>query len=449
MLSRIVRTGKFVVDVRRRLFAGRRIDRASAEWLKTEMQRMGPTYIKIGQFISSRRDLFDDNVVEALKGLQDDVDAAPREEIVQLITRRMGRRMSSVRNIEAQPMACASIGQVHRAILKDNREVAIKVRRPGVQDEFEMDIAILTSVLRVMDMLNTENISETRELLHDFRAWFSEEMDYRRELDNFRDLRKHAKNSDVALPEFYEELCQDDFIVMSFLPSTKVSAAKRAMMPEARKKLAVLLMDTFIGQLVTDGVMHGDPHEGNLGVAADGRIVLYDMGNIIRVDASTRAQLKRMIFEIVAGNLDDAVRVMRNIPLFEVRDDEKVKKLLSKYAEYMRTVDVGVIKAASFDKEMRGLPIKFSSTVFRIVRVFALLEGLCKDLDPDFSYEPIFQKYMQVVGGDADYVSYKATSDLRRLARAIVELADDPSAFAVSPFMRPGAEARDAPPMHG
>jgi predicted unusual protein kinase regulating ubiquinone biosynthesis (AarF/ABC1/UbiB family) len=424
MLARVVRTGKFVVDVRRRFAGGKRVDKAAADWLKGELQKMGPTYIKIGQFVASRRDLFDDKIVEAFKSLQDSVDPAPSAETVQIITRRLGGHIRAVKKIEIAPMACASIGQVHRVVLKTGREVAIKVRRPDVQDEFEMDIAILMFLLRVMDMLNTENISETRELLHDFRAWFTEEMDYTRELQNYRLLRRHAKPT-LVMPEFYEELCHEDFLVMSYLPSYKISAVKDRMRPQARKELAMRLMDTFIGQLVTDGVMHGDPHEGNLGVAADGRIVLYDMGNVIQVDADTRGKLKRMIFEIVTGNMDDAVRLMHTISLFEVRDDVKVKKLLVKYAEYMRTVDVSVMKTTSFDSEMRrDLPIKFSSTVFRIVRVFGLLEGLCKDLDPEFSYEPVFQKYMQVIGGDSDYVTYKATSDLRKAARALVDFLD-------------------------
>ena len=155
------------------------------------------------------------------------------------------------------------------------------------------------------------------------------------------------------------------------------------------------------------------------------------MGNIITLDQKTRNKLKRLLFDIINDNLDDAVATMKTVEiLFEVRDDAMAYKLLQSYATYIRTVDPNVlIQAASSFGNGNGnnginekLPIKFKGTVFRIVRVFGLLEGICKDLDPSFSYEPIFAKYMQILGGDGDYLTLKALSDIRKIARYILSI---------------------------
>lgn len=419
MLSRVLKTGKFVYNVRKRFANVRKVDvRQNAEWLKQALQDMGPTYIKIGQFISSRKDIFDPQVVESLRDLQDAVDPAPQAEVNELILSRLGKYTSQIEQVAREPLACASIGQVHLAVLKNGKKVALKVRRPGVQGDLDLDITILMAILSVMDMLNTENIRETKELLHDFKEWFAEEMDYTRELENYKNIRKQS-NQNIIMPEYYDDLCFDDFLVMSYTPSSKIRDVKSGMTVAERKKLAFELMDTFICQLVVHGVMHGDPHEGNLGVSSDGRVVLYDMGNVISIDAQTRIRLKQMLFDIVSGNLDDAVKLMKKIDLFDVRDDVKVKQLLEQYAKYIRTVDINVILKSPTVSDMRGdLPVKFSGKIFRIVRVFGLLEGICKDLDPEFSYDGVIAKYTQ--SSDTDYFNYRVSSDMRKLANMVL-----------------------------
>jgi predicted unusual protein kinase regulating ubiquinone biosynthesis (AarF/ABC1/UbiB family) len=443
LLNRVIQTGRFVVSVRRRMAPGKPVDKRTADWFRRELQEMGPTYIKIGQFISSRRDIFDEKIIDSLRTLQDAVDPAPEEEMRALMSSRLSGYLDQFSEISLKPIACASIGQVHPARTRSGKKVAIKVRRPGVQENLDMDMTILMGMLSIMDLLNTENIRETRELLHDFKTWFEEEMDYGRELENSKKLRESIKNqresiknqresimksprlvgipAGVVMPDFYEKLCHDDLIVMSFVESRKIRDIMPEMTKKQRKDLAIRLMDLFLGMLIVDGVVHGDPHEGNIGLDAQGRIVLYDMGNVITVDHDRRQKLKTMLFEIASGSYEDALAVMKRIDLFEVRDDAKVLRLLERYAEYMQSVDFHVMQKMASDGTMRGsLPVKFSCTVFRIVRVFALLEGICKDLDPEFTYVPIMAKYMQVMGGDRDYLVYRVMSDVRKVARTLV-----------------------------
>jgi predicted unusual protein kinase regulating ubiquinone biosynthesis (AarF/ABC1/UbiB family) len=129
------------------------------------------------------------------------------------------------------------------------------------------------------------------------------------------------------------------------------------------------------------------------------------------------------MFEIVQGNIDEAMAAMYKMPIFEIRDESKVRALLIAYADYMKKVDVQVLVETMNNGSMRGdLAIKFAPIVFRVIRVFSLLEGICKDLDPEFNYDKVFAKYMQVM--DSEYVGYKVNSDIKRVAKLLLKNLD-------------------------
>lgn len=467
IVKRIIKTTKFVVSTQVRF--QKPINPVSARELKKEIQEMGPTYIKIGQFVSSRRDIFHPDVIDALKELQSNVDTEPQD-VIPIIRERLADKLSksSMRLVKLtrKPIAQASIGQVHVGLVElssmksqqfQRKMLAFKVRRPRVREDMEMDVAILRFILNSIFFKNMENIQETKELLEDFERWLLDESDYLNEVSNWKILEKSLRENEcIILPRVYEDLSSSDVITMEYLPSRSIEEAKKTMDDDERKELAAKLMDSFVRQLVVHGVMHGDPHEGNLGISSESstnnvdkikinnvdkienvknikinnvdkiEIVLYDMGNVIRVDLETRKLLKRLLFEIVNDNLDDALAIMKRISLFEIRDEIRTRQLLEKYVKYIKTVDVNVFASSSIEKDLEmksntKLPIKFSGTVFRIVRVFGILEGICKRLDPTFSYEPIFSKYTSLVGSDADYLTYKVLSDLRKIARMVLE----------------------------
>ncbi len=426
MLSRIVKTGTFALEVKRRFFVNRKDDKkVNAEWLKREMQAMGPTYIKIGQFMSSRSDIFDKDIVDVLRSLQDDVDPAPQVATKVFITERLSEYMGYIKEIKLDPIACASIGQVHTVTLNSGKTLAVKIRRPGVCADLDMDIMILYTFLNFLELMNAENVKETKELLLDFKRWFTDETSYSTELSNYRLLQDSLSGTNnIRLPKFYKDMCRDDMLIMAYLPSKKLRDVKNTLTTKRRREISLELMDTFVGQLVTSGVIHGDPHEGNIGLADDMKtIVLYDMGNVIRIDLSVRKSLKYLMFEIVQGNIDEAMAAMYKMPIFEIRDESKVRALLIAYADYMKKVDVQVLVETMNNGSMRGdLAIKFAPIVFRVIRVFSLLEGICKDLDPEFNYDKVFAKYMQVM--DSEYVGYKVNSDIKRVAKLLLKNLD-------------------------
>ena len=443
---RIAKTSRFLIGTRWR-FTDKNVSKKEyALWLKRELQNMGPTYIKIGQFISTRKDIFDKELVSELCDLQDNVDV-PFVDATPIFKASSGLRALARTHslqIAITPIAQASIGQVHLATVtktgvtgeKSQRVLALKVRRPDVKRDIAIDLTILKSIVNVLNMIPTRipNLEETKELLLDFEMFLIEETDYENELRNWKMLRSGSAfndNSGIVLPFLREDLCCSEVVAMDFVESKRIRDVKDTMSLIDRKLLASKLMDSLVQQLVVDCTCHCDLHSGNIGILSDGRVIFYDMGNIITLDQKTRNKLKRLLFDIINDNLDDAVATMKTVEiLFEVRDDAMAYKLLQSYATYIRTVDPNVlIQAASSFGNGNGnnginekLPIKFKGTVFRIVRVFGLLEGICKDLDPSFSYEPIFAKYMQILGGDGDYLTLKALSDIRKIARYILSI---------------------------
>lgn len=420
MLTRIVKTTLFLNDTRQR-FNKKTYTRADGEWLKNRLQDMGPTFVKIGQFMTSRKDIFDAEIIESLKDLQDNVNNIDSIEIDNVIKNSIN--IKSFKKIERKPIASASIGQVHRAIKKNSQRCVIKLRRPNINVQIEEDLIALFLLINILEFLRVPSMSETREVMEDFRDFVLEEADYKNELKNmilFSD--SNIGNNDIILPTLDTSLCTNDAIVMSYVKCQKFDAIKPNLTSDQRSQLAYKLMDLFVNQLVEKGVIHGDPHQGNIGynVAAD-KFVIYDFGNIIVLKQETRDLFKRFILEVMTENIDGAIKVLYKIDLITIKDENILRVYLKKYFEYIKTIDINVFKVSVIDQEeYKKLPVKFDGVMFRLIRVFGIVEGICKDLDPKFSYNTIFSKYINTFFSDANFMDYKVKSDIRSILNSIL-----------------------------
>ena len=386
---------------------------------RERIQGMGPTYIKIGQFMSARRDIFDREVCEALKDLQDNVAPIPEADVAALLADLLPR----MRELNMTPIASASIGQVHVGRLKRRKgpRCVVKVRRPGIAAAIRADVDVLLALCDLLNALGVDHVGESRDIVTEFRDFVLQESDFEREASNMRAFAESvAGNPAVIVPRLVEGMSDGDAIVMQYVPSVKFKAAKARMDAAERKLVAFRLMDIFVTQLVTTGVVHGDPHEGNIALSPD-LTRFYDFGNMIVLDKAMRQQLKRLVFELMTDNVDASIDVLRGMPYVSVRDEGSLRTYISKNTEYMKTVDVKVFQGMiDTDKDtFTKLPVKFDAVIFRIIRVFGLVEGICKDLDPTFNYVDVFVKHADTVFADVDFIDYKIRSDLRLLLKNI------------------------------
>jgi len=407
-MSKISKTTRFIFDVATKFPRMSRVTRG--DWLMNRIQTLGPTYVKIGQFLASRPDVIGDDVhlIKGLKKLHDSVDPLSWEVVSQVIDNNI--KFEAFKIIDKKPLASASIAQVHRATLRNGTQVVIKMKRPNIDEEIKTDLQVIALWLLVLSLFigpNDNKIVEAQKMIQDIQTSILRETDMANEIVNMEKLREVASTL-VKVPTVYKELCTSDVIVMEYVPSVKFRIDKDP-------RLAHMLMDVFVQQFLQHGIIHGDPHEGNVALSIDRKkLVMYDMGHVIYLDPRLRSLMKILVFEIMTENIDGVIRVMKRMPeIIEIRQEEKIKDYIAKYIQYIKTIDISILK--TMQVEDGEVPIKFSGTIYEIVRTFGIIEGICIDLDPTFSYESVFVKYIDTLLLDADFIAYKFEQDVKML----------------------------------
>lgn len=418
------KTSIFGIQTSKKFKNPKNISKNDGLWLKERLQDMGPTYVKIGQFISSRRDIFDKNIVDSLKELQDNVRPIEDSKINDVISHSLDIRYFN--KIERKPIASASIGQVHKGYLRNNVACAIKIKRPNILGQIENDLEIIYQIMKIMKLMNMDNIDETVDILDEFKDFISKEADYEHELKNIRIFSSlYGNNSDILLPKVHPKATTKNAIVMSYIPSIKLTEIKDSLSSEKKSELAYRLMDFFITQMIEHGVIHGDPHEGNIGYNIEqDKFVIYDLGNMITVNSKFRSLIKQFIFEIMVENIDSATSVLSKIDYVDIRDEETLKIYLRKYVEYIKTIDISVFTKnlnEADSKTFQKIPVKLDGIIFRLIRVFGLVEGICKDLDSDFNYNTVFLKYVNMLTSDVEFIDYKIKNDIKYILGGVMK----------------------------
>ena len=353
-------------------------------WLAERVVHLGPAFVKAGQFVSTRRDLFGDGFSAPFAVLRDRVRAEPAAALLR--TPSLGRLLAAreLRDFEPEPLATASVGQVHGARLRDGRRVVLKVRRPGVEQAVADDVALLRALLAAATAATgrqeQEEAARLRDGLRDLEAGLAHELDFRREAAAMRRFRAQRSRLGlrVRVPRVHAELCSADLLVMERVDSVRLTSGR------ARAGLAGELMELFVRQVARGGVVHGDPHPGNLGLDADGRLVLYDFGSVVALSRRERARLRALVWALVLDDPEAAARGLTRLGA-RVLSVPGLAASIRPYREYVRTLDVARLREAA-SAAGRQPPVVLPNKLLRLTRVFGALEGVCKDLDPGFNY---------------------------------------------------------------
>ncbi len=287
------------------------------ESLADDLERLGPTFIKLGQVLSTRQDLLPPEYTEALSRLQDKVAPVPYELIEQTIKDELGLRVSKAfAEFDTTPLASASLGQVHRAVLHDGRQVAVKVQRPGIRARIEEDLDALQDIADFLDA-HTEagraySFSST---LAEFRKSLIRELDYRREADNLVRLGANlAEFEHIVVPEPVPDFVSGRVLTMDFIRGRKITRLSPLTQLELDgAQLADELFKAYLKQILVDGFFHADPHPGNVFLTDDHQLALLDLGMTATLPPSMQEDLLKLVLAIAEGRADDAVAVMVKI----------------------------------------------------------------------------------------------------------------------------------------
>ena len=287
---------------------------ARAGQLAADIERLGPTYIKLGQLLSTRADLLPTAYMEALARLQDDVEPFPFAEAERIIEEELGVRISKLfSEIDPEPIAAASLGQVHRARLRDGRPVAVKVQRPDIRDRILGDLEALADLAALADEHTVVGRRyPVSELVADFRRTLLRELDYLREAANLRVFRENlAEFECIVVPAPIEDYTTSRVLTMEYVAGRKVtSISPLRIMDLDGARLGDQLLKAYFKQILVDGVFHADPHPGNVFLTDDNRIALIDLGMVGYVSGRMREQLIKLLLAVSEGRGDEAAEIL-------------------------------------------------------------------------------------------------------------------------------------------
>jgi len=287
------------------------------EELVDDLEKMGPTFVKLGQLLSSRADLLPEPYLQALARLQDRVKPFPAEQAEQIVENELGARLSKAFSwFDPEPMAAASLGQVHRAALRDQRPVVVKVQRPGIRQQIAEDFAALEKVATLLDE-HTEIGRRYRfsKLLDEFKTALAHELDYEHEAANLVHLAANMSEFPrLRVPLPIQDYTTRSVLTMDYIRGTKITQLS----PLSRldidgPQLAEELFRAYLKQVLVDGLFHADPHPGNVFLTDDGRIALLDLGMVGRTTPGMREQLLKLLLAVSEGEGETAVEIVLRI----------------------------------------------------------------------------------------------------------------------------------------
>jgi ubiquinone biosynthesis protein len=318
--------------------------------LVDDLESMGPTFIKLGQLLSTRADLLPPVYLDALTRLQDNVEPIPFDAIETIVTTEIGARISKAfQSFDPTPRASASLGQVHRAVLRDGRPAAVKVQRPGVRAQVVDDMEVIEELAEFVDAHTKAGRSYGfAAMVEEFRRSIMAELDYRLEAANLRLLGSHLAAYDrIVVPQPIDDYTTSLVLTMDLVDGRNVGSLG----PLAREEidgcaLAAQLFDAYLDQILVDGFVHADPHPGNVLLASDGRLALIDLGMVCRVTPELQDALVRLLLALSEGHGGEVAAVMAGLgEKRDTWDQVRFEREITCVVQQHQTVAVGRLEA--------------------------------------------------------------------------------------------------------
>lgn len=371
-----------------------------AEELATDLEKLGPTFIKLGQLLSTRADLLPPPYLDSLARLQDQIAPFPYEEVDSIVSGELGVRISKAfAEFESEPIGAASLAQVHRAYMRDGRAVVVKVQRPNIREQIVEDLEALEAVASFLD-LHTElgKRYEFGNMLIGLRKSLLQELDFKTEASNLAMFADNLREFDrIVIPEPIMDYSTSRVLTMEFIPGKKITDISPVRLLEIDGPgLADELFRTYLQQILVDGAFHADPHPGNVFLTEDERIALLDLGMVARLMTSFHDNLLRLLLAISEGRGEDAaetsIKMGEPKPGFDRSEFvRRVSELVAENSSDTTRIDAGPvaleIMRISADCWFR-LPQEFTM----IAKALLNLDRSVYTLDPGFNPNAVIKE---------------------------------------------------------
>ncbi len=372
------------------------VDYEKPKELADDLRKMGPTYVKLGQLLSTRPDLLPDHYLDALAELQDDVDSIEFDQVREIFEEDAGIRISKAfESFEEEPMASASIGQVHRAVLKNGKKVAVKIRRPGVKKSFLEDLDTLEEITELaVKHIGTARKYALDEVLEEFRFMLLNELDYTREANNLIALGENLRSFDkLIVPQPITDFSSTRVLTMDYIDGTKVTALGSLKRLESDlTPLTEQLVKAYLQQIVFDGFAHADPHPGNIHLTGNEKLALMDLGMVARFSSSLQESFLKLMISIsqydgeeVADNMLEMSEKTEDANLPEFR--KKITRLvLDNQNKKVRDMETGRL-IIQMNRIAAESGIKIAVELNILGKILLNMDKIVASLSPNFDFQ--------------------------------------------------------------
>ena len=376
------------------------------EELADDLERMGPTFVKLGQILSSRADLLPEAYLNALSRLQDKVKPFSYEEVEPIVTSELGVRISKAfLRFDPEPVAAASLGQVHRAVLRDGRQVVVKVQRPDIRKQIAQDLEVIEEVADFFqEHTKMGRRYQFAKIFEEFQKTLISELDYLREAANLCAIRDNLKEfTRIVVPSPIADYTTRAVLTMDFIPGKKITQIE----PLERMELdggplADELFKAYLKQVLVDGLFHADPHPGNVFLMEDGRIALLDLGMVGRTTPEMQEKLLKILIAISEGKGEEAVALVIDLSETTQYFDESEfrRKISSLVAEQqdntLEKIDVGrILLEVGKGAGENGLFVPIELTM--LGKTLLQLDQIGRGLDDKFNPNAALRKHVSEI----------------------------------------------------
>jgi predicted unusual protein kinase regulating ubiquinone biosynthesis (AarF/ABC1/UbiB family) len=420
------------------------------EKLIKKINGLGASFIKLAQVLATRADFFTDEYLYYLRQLHDEIPPMSEKDFKKVFKRAFKDKVC-FKEFEDEPIASASIGQVHRAILMDGREVAVKLRRFDIQNVIRADIKILNFFNGIFRPLFSENTKNSLDaVIAEFSKMIVKEVDLTIELSNLKKFSETYKNSGVSFPEGFSECSSSDALVMSFIHGYRFDDK------EHLKKLNISFEDVmkkliyfYVDQMFIKGFFHADPHPGNLMLTEEGELILLDFGMVQKIPSRTRQAIIQLTKAAHERNFEMYIRyakrlgvISQDAPEFDLQDiAERIFDILDD-----ASLDSKSMQSLAFEllESMKNIPYKLPQEAIYIMRVSSIVEGLGTNYIPNFNgikdILPVLKdKLPQALGFDIGFIetAKKETIELPLTLKKIKKIIDEMADFSLEVKLSP------------
>lgn len=371
-----------------------------ARELASQLVSMGPTFVKLGQLLSTRADILPPAYLRELSSLQEGVEPLPAGEAAAVIESELGTRVSKLfGSFEPEPFAAASLGQVHRATLRDGRPVAVKVQRPGVRDRARQDMEVIGELAAFVD----EHSGAASRfglvgMVDQFRETLVGELDYRREAANLRIMGSQLSGfRRIFVPRPVDDYTTSRVLTMDFVDGRSVSSLGPLARTELDlSQLAEDLVGAYLDQVLVHGFFHADPHPGNLMLTTDGRLALVDLGMVSRISAEVKEQLLRLLLAVSTADTTNAAGALENLGTrLEDFDSGRLRTQVTGIVLGYSGATIGDLEAGRVLSELAmacsASGLRPNAELTLLSKALLSLDEVARTLDPDVRLDSVIE----------------------------------------------------------